>query len=131
MYKPKFSPPLVETKDLGIDIIPMDDRCKKCNRILVSRKFWSSMSQEDRKDKRNEFACARARKLCGGCYETLRSEGDLVDYARSSKSLADFVEDHKTYSRRVSSKKDIAKLMGMSYKAWEKAYYRAKEKGLL
>jgi hypothetical protein len=131
MYEPKFLGPVVTIPDTEIDIIEFDGHCSKCKRALVPRAIWSKLTRQAQKGASREFACGRARGLCGSCYEMARSRDELDDHGRKTVKLSDFVEDHQIYARRTNDRKKIAELMGMSYKAWEKAYYRAKKKGLM
>lgn len=105
--------------------------CARCDRILVTYRSWKALSYDERASARIVYTPYSARGLCQGCYNGLRNNDpdNLIAYERASVSHEEFVEDYKIYYRRTTSKRQIAKLMGMSWSAFHKQYDRARKRG--
>lgn len=76
----------------------------------------------------------RPRGLCGSCYERLRHRGELTDYPTQSKSRADVLGDLEAvgFDPRQPARPQlqlIAPRLGMSFKALERAWNRARAAG--
>lgn len=109
--------------------IPTLGDCPKCGRHVVRRGDWARLKLETRKQIAKNFACVKARLMCGRCYLTAYNTGDHIDYDRVTLDGATFVDEYKHLLESGVTEHEIRNVLKMSEHAFTKALERAKTRG--
>ena len=110
--------------------------CLDCGRRMVSRWWLDKQTPETRANVRAAGYVGKVgRGLCKFCYEDARAAGRLDEYDRTARWRGEVLEelDHLGFDPRrpaAPQLRNIAPRLGMSYKALERAWNRARREGV-
>jgi hypothetical protein len=71
----------------------------------------------------------RGRGLCNFCYDAIQRAGALIDFERLTRSCDEVMAEWAILRQQGYTKRQAAERLGMKFKAFEKAYERARRAG--
>jgi hypothetical protein len=71
----------------------------------------------------------KGRGLCGTCRDYVTTHGDLADYPRVTISRDELLDDYVILRKEGYTHRQIAKRLGMTYVALDRALVRARKAG--